>query len=140
MYSCAGFLIRKVLLLVYVQQNLIYLFLLDEEENNIDKVFLLRWWCTTMGLEISIGGKVKLGITTYCMQVHVNGDPLRENESDVGNFKNWVIMHGWKEHISSSNLVLCLSFGLYRVAELLPFEISHYTIFGEKQITSKMIF
>ena len=41
-----------------------------------------------MGLEISIGGKVKLGITTYCMQVHENGDPLRENESDVGNFKN----------------------------------------------------
>ena len=32
-------------------------------------------------------------------------------------------MHGWKEHTSSSNLV-CLSFWMYRVAELLPFELT----------------
>ena len=49
-------------------------------------------------------------------------------------------MHGWKEHTNSSNLVLCLSFGVYRVAELFPFGISHYIIFSEKRITSKKLF
>ena len=48
-------------------------------------------------------------------------------------------MHGWKEHISSNTFGMCLSFGVYRVAELLSFEIRHYTIFCEKRITSKMI-
>ena len=33
-------------------------------------------------------------------------------------------MHGWKEHTSSSNLV-CLSFWMYRVAELLPLKHDH---------------
>ena len=48
-------------------------------------------------------------------------------------------MHGWKEHNNSSNLV-SLSFNVYRVAELLPFEISKYIIFSEKRITSKVMF
>ena len=62
-------------------------------------------------------------------------DLLCENESDVDNVKNLVNMHGWKEHtsmISSSYLVYTvrLSFGVYRVVEWLPFEISQYIIFG----------
>ena len=37
-------------------------------------------------------------------------------------------MHGSKEHTNSSNLVYVLALGCYRVAELLPFEISQYII------------
>ena len=66
-------------------------------------------------------------------------DLLCENESDVGNFRNWVICMAGK-NTSAAVIWYVSKVWVYRVAELLPFEISHYTIFCENGITSKIIF
>ena len=55
-------------------------------------------------------------------------------------FQELSYMHGWKEHTSSSNLVYVLALGVYRVAELLPFEISQYTIFVKNELQVEWCF
>ena len=56
-------------------------------------------------------------------------DPICENESDVDNLKNWIICMAGKNTPAAVIWYLSWSFGVYRVAELLLFEIGQYHIF-----------